>query len=139
MRSMSEQVSVTDDAAMERMRAIAAATAGLDLMVLFGSRARGDAHEGSDWDIGYMGDGSPDPLELRAQLVTALGTEAIDVVDLARASGLVRFRAARDGRLIFERVPGGFLDYAETVALFWCDVEPVVRAAHEQTLRELGS
>lgn len=29
---------------------------GLDLLVLRGSRARGDALPGSDWDLGYLGD-----------------------------------------------------------------------------------
>jgi len=67
--------------------------------ILFGSRARGNAHEHSDVDVAVAFDGL-EPGEpgyndvlfgLGADLATALGTDDVDVVDLRRASsGLVR-------------------------------------------------
>src|SRR5438552_824836 len=77
-----------DDAAaqgIEACRAIAAGREGLELLVLFGSRARGEARQGSDWDFGYLADERFDPLDLLLPLVTALGTDRIDLVDLRRA------------------------------------------------------
>lgn len=70
------------------------ATADLDLLVLHGSRARGDAVESSDRDFGYLGSlgQAVDPLALVVTLTRMLGTDAVDVVDLGRASALLRFR-----------------------------------------------
>ena len=90
------------DGGLHAIRKVAAQHAGLQILVLFGSRARGEATARSDWDLGYLGDSSLDREGLLADLVAAAGTEAIDLVDLDRASGLVRFRAARDAVIVFE-------------------------------------
>ena len=116
----------------------AAAAAELRVLVLFGSRARGEAHAASDWDFGYVADDGYDPRDLLADMVACLGTERVDLVDLRRASGLLRFRAARDGLLIFERRPGLWTGLCEQVALAWCDMELVIRAAAERSLQELS-
>ena len=108
---------------------------GLGLLVLLGSRARGTEHAGSDWDLGYLADGPLDPLDLRADVVTTLGTDAVDLVPLASASAVLRRDAAAHGRVLAERRPGAFADFQVEAAGFWCDVEPVVRAAHADVLR----
>ncbi len=121
---------------LRAVRAAAAAHPGLALLVLFGSRARGTAAEGSDWDFGYLAQGRIDPAALLAALVLVLGTDRVDLVDLSTASGLLRYRAARDGELVwgdsdaFERF---WLDAVH----FWCDTEPVLRPAYEALLAEL--
>jgi len=127
-----------DDAVqeIEACRVIAASREGLELLVLFGSRARGEARHGSDWDFGYLADKRFDPLDLLPPLVTALGTDRIDLVDLRRAGALLRFRAARDGRPIFEARPGRFQEFQLEAADFWCDVEPVLRRAYDALLAE---
>ncbi len=107
---------------------------GLDLLVLLGSRARGDAGPGSDWDLGYLGDGV-DPLSLRAELVDALGTDEVDLVDLARASAVLRRDAAVDGVALAAREPDGFARFQVEAVTFWADVEPVVREAHDEVVR----
>lgn len=116
---------------------VAARHAGLRLAVLFGSRARGDATERSDWDIGYLGDQRLDPDALLTDLVLGLGTDRIDLVDLQRASGLVRFRAARDGRPLFQAADGIFEQFWLDAVGFWCDAGPVLRHAYEGLLAEL--
>ncbi|HEY8209634.1 MAG TPA: nucleotidyltransferase domain-containing protein [Myxococcaceae bacterium] len=129
-----------DDAAaqeIEACRAIAAGHEGLELLVLFGSRARGEARQDSDWDFGYLADERFDPLDLLPPLVTALGTDRIDLVDLRKAGALLRFRAVRDGRPIFEARPGRFQELQLEAADFWCDVEPVLRRAYDALLSEL--
>ena len=78
-------------AALER---VAAHHAGLRLLVVHGSRSRHQAHPGSDWDLGYVAADRVDPAALHADAARALGTDDVDVVDLARASALLRFRAA---------------------------------------------
>ena len=111
---------------------------GLGLLVLLGSRARGTAHIGSDWDLGYLADGPLDPLDLRADVVATLGTDAVDLVPLASASAVLRRDAATYGRVLAEQRPGAFADFQVEAASFWCDVEPVIRAAHADVLRAVA-
>lgn len=107
-----------------------------DLLVLYGSRARGDDVPSSDWDVGYLG--AVDPAALVDTVSRLLGTDAVDVVDLSRASALLRFRAARDGIVLYEDQPERFLAFQDDAVRFWCDAGPVIRAAQAEVLAELG-
>ncbi len=112
--------------------------AGLRLVVLHGSRARTDATEGSDWDIGVLADDPPDLPALSVTLTTILGTDEVDVVDLRRASALLRYRVARDGIVLLERPPGEFQRFQLEAVQFWCDTETVIRRAYDDVLAALG-
>lgn len=116
------------------------AVAGVGVLALHGSRARGDAAAGSDWDLAYLADDhdgtpSPDPVALLVALTRVLGT---DDVDLATASALLRFRVSRDGMLLHEARPEAFLDFRLEAVRFWCDAGPVIRAAQADVLASLG-
>jgi predicted nucleotidyltransferase len=121
----------------DRLRRIARTTPGLRLLLVFGSRARDQATAASDWDLGYLAEAALDLAELIGRLVEALGLDRIDVVDLERASGLLRYRAARDGRMVYEAEPGIYDQFRLQAVRFWCDVEPVLRRAYRATLAEL--
>jgi predicted nucleotidyltransferase len=123
---------------MGTLRAVAGRQPGLALLVLFGSRARGDEWARSDWDFGYLADHGVDPLALMAALAAVVGSERLDVVDLASASGLLRYRAARDGVLIYESTSGRFDSFRFSAARFWFDAEPVLRAGYGAVLDRLG-
>lgn len=110
----------------------------LRLLVLHGSRARGDAHEGSDWDFGYLALPGLDELTLRAALSEALATDAVDVIDLDRAGGVLRYAVARDGKPLLEQPPGEFERFSLAAVRFWLDVEPIFRASHAALLTQLG-
>ena len=117
---------------------VAARQPGLTLLVLFGSRARGDAAADADWDFAFLSDSAVDPLTIMAALAEAVGSERVDVVDLARASGLLRYRAARDGVLVYEARPGIFDRFRFEAARFWYDAEPVLRPGYDAVLDRLG-
>ena len=119
------------------LRPEAFARDALELLVLYGSRARGVSHTGSDWDIGYLG-AAVDPDALRIDLVAALGSEAVDLVDLGRAGALLRFHVARDGVPLYESRPERFIDFQLEATRCWLDMEPVVRAANRAVLAALG-
>jgi uncharacterized protein len=89
----------------------------LKLLVLFGSRARGNHSSSSDWDFALLFDE-----ELRQQYevgggwncyrswiaiqrVLGLGDDEIDWVDLKSASELLAHAIARDGLVIYESEP----------------------------------
>ncbi len=111
---------------------------GMRLLVLHGSRARGDAGPRSDWDFGYLADDRLDPATLHARLTVAVQTDAVDLVDLAGASALLRFRTARDGMPLFECPAGAFEEFQLDAVRFWCDAGPVIRAAQADVLAALG-
>lgn len=118
----------------EALIALAQVTPGLDLFLLHGSRARGDTHAGSDWDFGYLGDSRLDVAGLLANLVETLHDERIDLADLAVAGALLRYRAARDGEVLFEARPGVGLQFRFEAVDFWCDIQPVLEPAYQAVL-----
>ncbi len=125
------------EAALINLERAAGQQAGLRLLLLHGSRSRQQEHAGSDWDLGYLADASLDLSELTLTLTQVLGTDDVDVTDLARASALLRFRAASDGRCIYERAPGTFESFVLEATLFWCDAGPVIRRAQAAVLSDL--
>lgn len=120
------------------LRAIADSTSGLLLLVLHGSRARGDAHDGSDWDFAYLAQPDCDVIGLSGALSEALETDEIDLVDLARASGLLRYRVAAEGKLVFERRTHEYEAFVLDALRFWFDAGPTIMAAQEAVLERLG-
>lgn len=125
------------DSVLDAVTATAQATVGLDLLLLFGSRARGDARPGADWDFGYLANDGADVPGLLAALVEVLESDRIDLVDLGRASGLLRYRAACDGLLVYEATCDLFDRYRLRAAQFWCDNAPVFERGYEEVLEAL--
>jgi len=114
-------------------------TPGLEVLVLFGSRGRGDSSSQSDWDFGYLAHSDMDAVALLGALVTALGSDRVDLVDLRRAGGLLRYRAARDGQLVFEATAGLADRFRLEAADFWCDAGPVLLRGYDRLLAELSA
>lgn len=121
--------------ALARLRSVARKHRALQLLVLLGSRARGDAGEHSDWDVGHVADDGLDAGLLAADLMSALRTDQFDLVDLRRASALLRRDAAGEGLLLHERQDGAFTAFRVEAAVTWCDMEAVLREAHADVLR----
>ena len=121
----------------EKLAGLGARHPDLRLLLLFGSRARGDAREQSDWDFGYVAERGLDADALLLDVVNTLGTDRIDLVDLARAGAQIRFRAARDGRVLPEARPGVFTRFWIEAVEFWCDVEPLLRTGYAEALARL--
>lgn len=121
----------------DRLAATARSVAGVDLLIVFGSRARGDARPDSDWDIGYLANETADVPGLLARLVEALDNDRVDLVDLRSAGGLLRYRAAREGRLAYEAAADLFDRYRLDAARFWCDNAPLFERGYDGVLESL--
>ena len=118
----------------EQELAQAAQQAGLQLLVLFGSRVSGHVHRHSDWDFGYLAGKTLDEELLRERLMAILRTDLVDLVDLSKASALLRIQVAVHGRPVFEEDTSVSQAFQIDAASFWCDVEPVLRVAYGQIL-----
>jgi predicted nucleotidyltransferase len=92
----------------------------LKMLILFGSRARGDTHPKSDWDFAALYD-----MELREESCKnrgfawfevpvilgeafRLNSDEIDVVELNQCSQPIAHFIARDGILLYEQEPCEF-------------------------------
>lgn len=79
---------------------------GLDMIVLFGSRADNTATPTSDVDIAYTKAQSlsfEDQLSLGNELAPLFGTEAVDVVYLNTASPSFMYQIMKKSKLLFSR------------------------------------
>lgn len=123
--------------ALARVRELAAGESALTLLVLFGSRARGDARPDSDWDFGYLADSTFDAGAFLGALVGVTGCERVDLVDLDRMSGQLRYRAAADGVVILER-PRAFESFWTAAVSYWLDMQDVIRAEYGRALERLS-
>lgn len=109
----------------------------VQLFILFGSRARGEAKKDSDWDFGYIAAQNFDHAVLYTNLTLLLQTDKIDLVNLSKVSGLLRFRAAQDGKLLYEKNAGEYEKFWLQAVHFWCDAGPIIRAEYEARLRRI--
>ena len=104
-----------------------AVPADVDLIVLFGSRAKGTHTPTSDWDIGICFQQDPNqPLrlfELDALIAPLLGcsSDSIDLVDLEHCSYLLQRVVAEESQLLFERRPGLYLNFCSRAIRQWAD------------------
>jgi uncharacterized protein len=91
----------------------------LKLLVLFGSRARGEEDPSSDWDFAFLLE--PDRSTQHqpywfpnSDLLTTLcnllqvSDETIDLVDLSTCSDILAHFVARDGKVVYEKTSGEF-------------------------------
>ena len=85
---------------------------GIELLLLFGSRAKGGARTGSDCDIGVLKQRgfleADEYLDFTYRLAQALGQGDLDVVDLRQVSPLLKYEAARTGQPLYQSDPYAF-------------------------------
>ena len=81
---------------------------GLKLALVFGSVVTGKTHKRSDIDLAFLFENRVNILDLTNKVIRLMKTDNVDVVDLGRASPLLKFSAAKNGKALYEREPGLF-------------------------------
>jgi len=104
---------------------------GLKLVLLFGSIARGKVHEKSDIDLAFLFDEPVDILGLTNKVTRFLQSDRVDVVDLKRASPLLKFCAAKEGVVLYERAPGLFNNFYSLAFRRYVDTKKLRNAQEE--------
>lgn len=95
----------------------------LRLVLLFGSAVSGKTHKKSDIDIGFLFDKPVDILVLTNRVIRLLHTDNVDVVDLRRASPLLKFSAVKSGMPLYEREPGMFHEFYSLAFRMYVDAK----------------
>lgn len=92
----------------------------LKMLVLFGSRARGDNHAKSDWDFAALYDEEIQKERIKDNAwawfevpgllseIFGIPDSQVDVVELNKTSSLIAHFVARDGKLLYEQESGEF-------------------------------
>jgi uncharacterized protein len=121
----------------------------LKLLILFGSRARGNNFSSSDWDFALLFDE-----ELRQryepgggwkcyrswtvlQQVLGLGDDQMDWADLKNTSELLAHAIARDGMVIYESEPGLFQEFQRTHLKSTAEMKQIRRALRDRVKTKL--
>lgn len=110
----------------------------VDLVLVYGSFARGTAGKHSDVDIAIAGPmpiSLDDKMSMQAGLSIVLGRE-LDIVDLVRAEGIFLHRIVSEGAVVLETAPSGraaYEKYLKRALYFNADYYPVY--ARDQKLR----
>lgn len=107
---------------------------GLRLVILFGSTISGEVHKKSDIDIAFLFDKPVDILELTNTVMRLLHTNNVDVVDLRRASPLLKFSTVVKGKLLYEKGPGMFNEFSSLAFRMYVDTKKL-RDAHKITIK----
>jgi predicted nucleotidyltransferase len=112
--------------------------------LLFGSRARGSAAEGSDFDIAILAE-RPLALEelegIAAELAAALGVPAdkVDVVDLQAAPNELLYKVIRDGKLLYASDEERFREWLRRAYVRVLDEEECLKETYyARLLRRIG-
>ncbi|MBP0013784.1 MAG: nucleotidyltransferase domain-containing protein [Roseofilum sp. SID2] len=116
----------------------------LKILVLFGSRARGDNQENSDWDFAILYDE-----ELREPIlkqnawrwleafhilgeIFGLNDDNIDIVELNSCSRLIAHYVARDGKVIYEQTPGEFENFQRHHLMSDAEIKEMCRQIQQE-------
>lgn len=120
-----------------RIADLSAALPDVQLLVLFGSVAKGRARASSDLDIGMLCDGPIDFDTMYGIVASHLGTGRIDLVDLSRTGTTLSFAVARDGIPLIERPPGRFRTFQSLASRRYADAGKLREAQRRAILRFL--
>jgi predicted nucleotidyltransferase len=107
---------------------------GLQLVLLFGSIAKGNVHRKSDIDLGFLFNEPIDVLALTNEVTKLLHSDRVDVVDLRRASPLLKFSAAQKGKVLHERSDGLFNEFLSLAFRMYIDTKKL-RDANGEMIR----
>ena len=125
----------------------------LKMLVLFGSRARGDTHAKSDWDFAALFDEESRKIHVANNTwkllevpqiigeVFNLNSDQIDVVELNNCSHIITHFVAKDGKLIYEKEQGEFERFRQKALKSEIEIKAIrksLRQKVEENLQRWG-
>jgi predicted nucleotidyltransferase len=110
----------------------------LDLVIMFGSRARAEARADSDTDIAVRGArelSRDDELTIATELDSLYPN--VDLCDVRKASPLLLGAIGHDGRLLYQSTDGLFENFKIFAWNQYMDFKPQLDRMREQTRRDI--
>jgi uncharacterized protein len=107
---------------------------GLQIALLFGSSVTGEVHKHSDIDLALLYDRPVDILILTNRVIRYLRNDNVDVVDLRRASPLLKYSILKKGRLLYEKSLGTFNTFYSLTFRRYIDTKKL-RDAQAETIK----
>ena len=113
----------------------------LDLVLLFGSRARGEHGPMSDVDLAVRTNKNVE--DVHDWKLATLGrlagpVQSVDLVLIEQASLALRYRVARDGLPLWTRDERALFSFRFEAVRDWLDFEPVLRAHDAALVRRVA-
>jgi predicted nucleotidyltransferase len=96
---------------------------GLELVLLFGSVVSEIVHKQSDIDLAFLFDRPVDIVALTNEVIKLLHTNNVDIVDLKRASPLLKFSIVKNCMILYERQQGIFNEFYSLVFRMYNDTK----------------
>ena len=119
-------------------RVLEVAPDDINLVAIFGSRARGDHSEHSDLDVAVSTSIQDETqrFQLRLQIISRLdGPDlSVDVVLIEDANWALRYRIAKDGVVIFHKENDSWSNFIEEVLIYYPDYRYFERQFLRDTL-----
>jgi hypothetical protein len=125
------------DPATQRLSEVLSREPTILVAYLFGSRARGEARAGSDYDVAVLTTSAfsfRDRMRLAGDLGSAAGRR-VDLVHLNHAAPLITYEVVRDGRPLLVRDESALNDFERRAFFRYCDTKRL-RAVQDGYLRE---
>ena len=105
----------------------------VQLIILFGSRAKGTTTARSDWDLavaktpGSYAGMQYFVLQEKISELLEISFDKIDLIDLRTASPLLSFAVAREGQPLYESIPGMFRVFQVKASKVYADTAKIRR------------
>lgn len=118
----------TDNLQKEKVLAETANQIGVDLVLLFGSRADGTNKENSDYDIAYRSDKFPfeSESEIFSAVANFVGSDNLHLVNLRNIKPLILYEIMRNCKVLYAKNMMDFYDLrASTFRRFEDEVKPL--------------
>ncbi|MBD2196819.1 MULTISPECIES: type VII toxin-antitoxin system MntA family adenylyltransferase antitoxin [Calothrix] len=122
----------------------------LKMLILFGSRATGNANAKSDWDFAVLCDEEQREAYIKNNIsglfelpmligeVLKINADHIDIVELNQCSWLIAHFVARDGILLFEKYPEQFESFRLNSLKTESELKKFRQEQHQIIERELN-
>jgi predicted nucleotidyltransferase len=121
---------------IERLRQVR--VDGIELLVLFGSRASGRARPSSDLDVAVRVRNATSERKRRIEIELLRATgDRTDVIFLDEAPPQLRFEIARSGIPVIESEEGGWARERARAMIDWWDWAPIARRLHAAAVARL--
>ncbi len=109
----------------------------IQLVILFGSAAKGTRHGKNDLDLAILAEEPLNLVDITNQVIALLRTSQVDVVDLRRASPLLAMEIVRGGRFLYERQAGEYVRFCSLAHRWYVDTAKLRAAQKEAIARYL--